>query len=261
MLERAGRDLAGWADPVQRLRQALDRDELRLFCQPIVSLRADRPRYMAEVLVRLVEEEAAQLPPGEFLPVFAHYGMMPELDRWVVSRVARRLARNRTGGYRHFGINVASQSLSDSGMPEFVARTLEQHGVPANALCFEIDERDVLEQPAAAAAFGRSMRAHGCEVAIDGFGERAVSFAPLKSLQVDFLKVDGSITRNLLRSDIAMRKMQAIVRVGEAIGFDVIAEFVEDAEIVARLRTLGVGFAQGFGIARPGPIGEVAATG
>lgn len=83
-----------------------------------------------------------------------------------------------------------------------------------------------------------------------------MSFAPLKALQVDFLKVDGAITRNLLRGEVALRKMQAIVRVGEAIGFGVIAEFVEDAEIVERLRALGVGYAQGFGIARPAPLGD-----
>jgi len=261
LLDLAGCELAGWSDPARRLRQALDQDELRLFCQPIVSLDAKTPALMAEVLVRLLEEEAAHLPPGEFLPVFDHYGMMPELDRWVVSRVCARLASGRTGGFKCFGVNVASQTLRDAEMPAFIGRTLAQHAVAPDALCFEIDERDVLGQPEPATAFAAGVRALGCGIAIDGFGQRSVSFAPLKALQVDYLKVDGAITRNLLRGDIALRKMQAIVRVGEAIGFRVIAEFVEEAQTIERLRALGVGFAQGFGIARPGPIGEVRASG
>ncbi|HEY5637092.1 MAG TPA: EAL domain-containing protein [Burkholderiales bacterium] len=256
LLELAGNELAGWSDPVARLRQALDQDELRLFCQPIVALRPGEPYLMAEILVRLLEEEVAHLPPGDFLPVFEHFGMMPKLDRWVVAKACALLARNHTSGFRHLGINLASQTLRDAAMPNFIARTLEQFTVPPNALCFEIDERDVLGQPGPATAFAAQVRKLGCRVAIDAFGHRAVSFAPLKALQVDFLKVDGAITRNLLRGEVAQRKMQAIVRVGEAIGFGVIAEFVEDAEIIERLRALGVGYAQGFGIARPAPLGD-----
>jgi EAL domain-containing protein (putative c-di-GMP-specific phosphodiesterase class I) len=93
-------------------------------------------------------------------------------------------------------------------------------------------------------------------VAIDGFGQRSVSFAPLKTLRIDFIKVDGSIVRNLLRSAVAEQKLKAMVRVGEAIRIGVIAECVEEAAILARLRELGVGFAQGFGIAQPAPIGR-----
>lgn len=147
LLELAGNDLAGWRDPVARLRQALEQDELRLFCQPIATLRPGAPYLMAEILVRLLEEEVAHLPPGDFLPVFDHFGMMPELDRWVVAKVCALLARNRTSGFRHFSINLASQTLRDAAMPDFIARTLEQFTVPPNALCFEIDERDVLGSP------------------------------------------------------------------------------------------------------------------
>ena len=246
----------GWGDPAQRLRKALAGDELQLYMQPIAKLE-QRRFVMAEVLVRLREEETKMLPPGEFLPVFEQCGMMPDLDRWVVTRVVQRLARGSLGGFRQFSINVASATLQDLGFPGHVAQTLRQFGVPAQTLCFEIDEVDVLGRLNAAARFAAAVRALGCRVAIDGFGRRAASFAPLKTLRVDFIKVDGSITRRLLSTNTALNKLRTIVRVAQTIRVGVIAEFVEEADVLARLITLGVDYAQGFGIARPAPMDEL----
>lgn len=243
----------GWSDPVERLRGALANNELQLYIQPIAKLGENR-FVMAEVLVRLREEESKLLPPGEFLPVFEQYGMMPDLDRWVVSEIVRRVARHAPGGFRHFSINVAGKTLHDERFPEHVSRTLEQFGVPAQTLCFEIDEIDVLGSLDAAAKFSASVRRLGCEVAIDGFGRRSASFAPLKRLRIDYFKVDGSITRNILSSDSALNKLRTIVRVAQTINVGVIAEFVEKTEILVRLFGLGVGYAQGFGVARPTPL-------
>jgi len=255
-LDRMSQELTGWRDPSARLRQALDLDELQLYCQPILSLHPPGGFAMAEVLVRLREEETLMLPPGDFLPVFEHYGMMPELDRWVVSHVLRWLAGGRPGGFRSFSVNVSVQTIGDQDFPAFVAAELRSTRIAPAALTFEIEEASVLARTASAAGFAAAMKAAGCKVAIDGFGQRSVSFAPLKSLRVDYVKVDGSIVRNLLRSGVAEQKLKAIVRVGEAIGVGVIAECVEDADILARLKLLNVGFAQGFGIARPAPIAQ-----
>lgn len=255
-LDQMGRELTGWSDPVARLRQALERDELQLYCQPIVSLLPPGGIAMAEVLVRLREEEALMLPPGDFLPVFEHFGMMPELDRWVVRHVARELAGARAGAIGRFTINVSVQTLGDPEFPEFVAAELRSQKIPPAALTFEIEESSVLERAGSASQFAAAVKRAGCGVAIDGFGQRSVSFVPLKTLRVDIVKVDGSIVRNILRSAVAEQKLKAVVRVGEAIGVGVIAECVEEAEVLARLRTLKVGLAQGFGIARPVPIGE-----
>ena len=246
----------GWGDPAQRLRKALAGDELQLYMQPIAKLE-ERRFVMAEVLVRLREEETKMLPPGEFLPVFEQYGMMPNLDRWVVNRLVRRIARGSLGGFRQFSINVASATLLDFSFPGHIAQILQQYGVPAQALCFEIDEVDVLGRLNAAARFGTAVRALGCRVAIDGFGRRAATFAPLKTLRVDFIKVDGSITRRLLSTNTALNKLRAIVRVAQTIKVGVIAEFVEEADVLARLITLGVDYAQGFGIARPAPMDDL----
>jgi EAL domain-containing protein (putative c-di-GMP-specific phosphodiesterase class I) len=256
ILDQMSRELIGWSDPIARLRQALDRDDLQIYCQPILALRPPGGFVMAEVLVRLREEEALMLPPGDFLPVFEHFGMMPELDRWVVSHVVRWLAGARPGGLRSFSINISVQTIGDPEFPGFVAAELRNMKVPPAALTFEIEESSVLARAGSAEQFAAAVKAEGCKVAIDGFGQRSVSFTPLKTLRVDFVKVDGSIVRNLLRGSVAEQKLRAVVRVGEAIGVGVIAECVEETDILARLKALNVGYAQGFGIARPAPIAQ-----
>ena len=256
IFDQLSNELTGWSDPLRRLQQALERDELQLFCQPVLRLRAPRQFVAAEVLVRLREEEALMLPPGDFLPVFEHFGMMPDLDRWVVSRVVRWLAGAPPGGFRSFSVNVSVQTLGDAEFPEFAARALRAQNVPPAALTFEVEESSILARAESAAQFATAVKQAGCRVLIDGFGQRSVSFAPLKTLRADFVKVDGSIVRNVLRSPVAQQKLRAVVRVGEAIGVGVIAECVEETEILAKLAELGVGYAQGFGIARPAPIGQ-----
>lgn len=253
-IEKMNCELAGWSDPFARLNQALDRDELQLYCQPILSLRAPGGFAMAEVLVRLREEESLMLPPGDFLPVFEHYGMMPELDRWVASRAVRWLAGTRSGAVRRLSVNISVQTIGDPEFPAFIASALSKTKVPAAALTFEVEESAVMARAESAAQFAAAVKGAGCKVAIDGFGQHSVSFAPLKTLRADFIKVDGCIVRNLLRSSVAEQKLKAMVRVGDAIGVGVIAECVETGEILARLKALGVGYAQGFGIALPAPI-------
>lgn len=260
-LEQMNRELAGWTDPAARLRVALARDDLQLYCQPILSLRPPGAFAMAEVLVRLREEEALLLPPGDFLPVFEHYKMMGELDRWVVRHVARRLSDPLPGGPQCYSINVSGETLEDAGFPAYVAAELRARHVAPQAMMFEVDESDTLTRLEAAARFALAVKKCGCRIVIDGFGQRSVSFIALKTMRADFVKVDGSIVRALLRSEVARHKMQAVVRVGETIGVEVIAECVEQADILARLRELRVGHAQGFGIALPAPIDRSVAPG
>jgi EAL domain-containing protein (putative c-di-GMP-specific phosphodiesterase class I) len=256
-LEEMGQALTGWSDPAAKLRAALQSDALALYSQPILTL-ANSQFERAEVLVRMREEEETLLPPGEFLPVFEHFRMMPELDRWVVSRTVDHLRRGSRIGL--FSINVSSQTLGDVQFPGFVADALRAARVPAAKLAFEIDESDALRQPLEAESFATAMKGAGCGLLIDGFGRRSVSFLPLKTLQVKCVKVDGSIVRKLLTSESALAKLKAVVRVGEVIGVDVLAECVEEQDVLARLKALGVGFAQGFGIAEPFAIAKLAAA-
>lgn len=253
-LEQMDHELTGWGDLAERLERALHHDELLLFAQPIESLRERGTFPMAETLVRLREEEAAMLPPGAFLPVFEHCGMMPELDRWVIHRVIAALARGSR--VPKFSINISAQTLGDAGFSHALAKDLERAGVNPDALVFEIDENDLLARPDAAARFSAAVKAIGCRLLFDGFGRRSVSFEPLKTLRVDYVKVDGVIIRKLASSDVARSKLNAISRVGEVIGVGVIGECVEDDNVIALLKTAGVGYAQGFGISVPRAIEE-----
>jgi len=119
--------LAGWSHPAARLREALEKDEFALYCQPIVALGAAERYPLAEVLVRMREEERALLPPGEFLPVFEHYGMMPQLDRWVLQHTVQQLARGSR--IARFTINVSGQTLRDAAFPGFAAAQLRAAGL------------------------------------------------------------------------------------------------------------------------------------
>ena len=256
ILQHAESELAGWSNPAARLREALDKNEFALYCQPIHALAGEAPYPLAEILVRLREEERALLPPGEFLPVLEHFRMMPLLDRWVVRHVLQHVAQGSR--IPCFTVNLSSQSLEDPEFVRFVDVELAQNGVSPDALAFEIDESDTLAREAAAGVFAGAYRALGGSILIDGFGRRSVSFRALLEIKPQFVKVDGSITRKIVASEVARTKLGAVLRVGETLGYAAVAECVEEQDVLARLKALGVGYAQGFGIHQPQPIEKFA---
>jgi EAL domain-containing protein (putative c-di-GMP-specific phosphodiesterase class I) len=255
-LERMDSELVGWSNPVERLKSAIENNEFELYCQPILQLAGNARYPLAEVLVRLREEERALLPPGEFLPAFEHYRMMPHLDRWVVRHTVKRLAQGSR--IPRFTVNVSVQTMEDKEFPRFVAGQLAANKVTASRLLFEIDEADTLASPESVARFAAMMKPVGTPLLIDSFGTRTVSFAPLKAFAVQFLKVDGRITRKVIVNEAARNKLNAILRVGEHLGFGVVAECVEEQDVLTRLKAMGVGYAQGFGIHKPHPIDALA---
>jgi EAL domain-containing protein (putative c-di-GMP-specific phosphodiesterase class I) len=255
-IDRTSAELSGWLQPLARLKQALAKDEFSLYCQPIRALQDGR-YTMGEVLVRLREEEAALLPPGDFFPVFEHYRMMPQLDRWVLRHTIRRLK----AGSRlpQFTLNLHGQTIEDVEFPKFIAAEMMSSGIAASGIAFEIDENDALTRPEACARLCSTVRSIGCGLLLDGFGRKAVTFAPLKALRVDFVKVDGSIIRKLIDAEAARKKVQAIVRVAESLRIGVVAECVEEPRLLVHLKVFGVGYAQGFGVYQPHPIDQIAA--
>lgn len=245
------------SDPVEHIRGVLERNELTLYCQPIRTLAGPGDYPMAEVLVRMVEEESSLLPPGDFIPIFEHYRMMPAMDRWVVSAVVRRLGQGSR--IAQFSVNLSGQTLEDRDFPGFVAAELMRARVRATSLLFELHMRDVLSRAPACEAFTSSVRSIGCGVVIDALGAQAVSAAPLKVLQPDYIKLDGALTRKILTDEGAVSRLKAILGVAESLRIRTIAESVEEQDILLRLKAFGVEFAQGFGIYRPHPIDHVAA--
>jgi EAL domain-containing protein (putative c-di-GMP-specific phosphodiesterase class I) len=249
-------DIANWTDPVAYLRQALAQECFTLYCQPIAALSGVILYPMAEVLIRLAEEEKALLPPGEFLPILEHYGMMPELDRWVVREALRRLSTGPE--IPRFTLNVSGQTIADPKFPDFFAHELATSGVPADCVVLEIDESDALALPTSIRRFMATVGSLGAGVLIDGFGRARNHRAVLELPCVQFVKVHGSLTRRLASDEAAVAKLSSLLNLTSELGVAVIAEDVEDLEVLARLKTMKVRYAQGFGICRPQSIDLVA---
>jgi EAL domain-containing protein (putative c-di-GMP-specific phosphodiesterase class I) len=254
-MQRPTHDTPHWKDPVASLRRALAQDQFTLYCQPIAALSGVVVYPLAEVLVRLREEETALLPPGDFLPVLEHYGMMPELDRWVVREVLRRLA----GGNEipRFAVNLSAQTIADPKFPDFFADAAHASGVGADCVVFEIEESDALAAPHSVRRLAAALGSLGAGVLIDGFG-RVEEFVELLELPcVQFVKLHGSLTRSMAVNQVAAAKMEAILALTAALGIQAIAECVEDESVLARLKAMNVRYAQGFGICVPQPIDVV----
>jgi EAL domain-containing protein (putative c-di-GMP-specific phosphodiesterase class I) len=239
------------ADPAAYLRQALATDAFALFCQPIRAL-GNPPTYpMAEALVRLREEEAALCPPGEFLPVLEHYGLMPDLDRWVVRQVLRHLA---SGALPRVSVNVSAQTLDDAAFAGFLARELSASRVETDRLLFEVDETDALKRAAAAAGFASAVGNLGCGLIVDGLGQGGDFIEPLKMPNLTYIKLCSRLTRQLSAAAPLNEELRALLQVAAGMGIQVIAECVEDPGTLAALHKQGVAFAQGFGVYRPHPV-------
>jgi len=244
-----------WDKPAERLRQALDDDELQLYAQKIVHLTEPQENVFAEALVRLREEEERLLPPGAFLPVFERHGMMPQLDRWVVRHAIARLVQSSGPG--SVSINLSAQTLVDQEFPDYVAEHISNSGISSTSLLFEISESDVLARPTLATRFVVALRRVECGLILDSFGENDLSSHVPNLVRPRYLKIDRSIVRNVETNSTTRRKLEAIVRAGKAIGAQLIGECVETAAIEEILRKAGVELGQGYGIHEPVPIERV----
>lgn len=253
--------VTGWTNAADRIVAAIDQDEFRLYCQLIAPLAgAAGLRVSYEILIRLIEEEENLMPPGAFLPLAEKYGLMPKLDRWVVGQVLK-WASGRGWSAPKDGmlcINVSGATISDPDFPEFVAQQRRAFDTAGEVLCFEVDEPEVRVRREDAARFVGQIRKQGCHATLSGFGRDRPSFDLVKDLGVDFLKIDGSVILNMLRNPVDLAKLTAINKVAHASGLRTIAEYVESDVATARLREIGVDFAQGFGISQPRPIDEIA---
>lgn len=245
-------ELSGWGNPRERIREAIQKDGFDLYAQDIVALGAGAPmKPMNELLIRMRDEEQNMVPPGTFLPIAERFNMMPDIDRFVVRKALATLTAAKTAAAPVLCINLARASIEDRSFPEFVARALKHSRIPGEALCFEIADSDAIACLPAAVSFARALKPLGCRFTLDGFGRAGIGFEHVKSLPLDFLKIDGSIILQILRVPEALAKVRAIQRVAKVIGMRTIAEMVESDDSLARLRSIGVDFAQGFGIAPP----------
>ncbi len=248
---------------VARVDEALRNDGFELWYQPIAPL---QPRGLAEgeasryeVLLRLLGERSEPILPGAFLPAAERYNAAVRVDRWVVSRALEWLARHRDAlpGPTSFSLNLSGHSMADEGFLSFVTETFRDTNVPANMICFEITETAAISNLASANRFISTLHDAGCRFALDDFGSGLSSFAYLKHLPVDFLKIDGVFVKDILDDPIDLAMVRAIYDVAQAMRKRTIAEFVDDERVLAKLREIGVEYAQGYAVGRPAPISQL----
>lgn len=255
--------LMGWDEPRTKLEHALKENQFLLFAQKILPLKQDLAEPVCiEILLRLREEEDNLLPPGGFIPVAERYGMMEQLDRWVIHNViAWCQARKRADAAWRVPlccINLSESAVCSPEFAQFVASEVRQGDFNARSLCFEIGEPEIINQHNHVEHLINTLKPLGCKFTVDAFGSVKVSFTHLRGLAIDFIKIDGVIIQNILRDPATLAKTRAIKSVCEKVGLRTIAEFVETDETLAKLREVGVDYAQGFGIARPGPLDKIA---
>ena len=244
---------------VSRLGKALEENRFRLYCQPIVEVNgphSDPAHY--EILLRLEDEDGKIIAPGAFIPAAERYNMMPQIDQWVI-RSTFNLLRNQPddGRRKKVAINLSGQSLCEDNFLHFVIHQLDASGVSPEDICFEITETAAIANLNRALHFISILRGMGCVFSLDDFGSGLSSFNYLKHLKVDYLKLDGNFVKEMLNNPIDRALVEATNQIGHAVGIKTIAEFVENQEILATLRTIGVDYAQGYGIAKPCPVEDV----
>lgn len=242
---------------LQTLQLALKDNRFELYAQPIVPAvggNGDGPSL--EVLVRLRNEAGEQLAPLEFLRAAERYRLMGLIDRWVVQTTLTALGRGAIAlTDRHcLSINISGQTLADVQFLEFVVDSFDSTGADPRQVCFEIAEHAVLANLEQAQRFIGVLHGMGCRFALDDFGSGLGSFANLKNLAIDYLKIDGTFVRSLARDAVNQAMVTAMIRLARTMNFKVIAEQVEDAGALEAARRMGVDFVQGFAIALPAPL-------
>ena len=236
---------------------SIETGQFVLFYQEIKLLKTEGKTLHGELLIRMLDNDGNIVSPYAFIPAAERYNLMPEVDRHVV-----HLALNTISHYYDhllvrdgmFAINLSAQSLSDDEFLDFVLLQLATTRVQPKNLCFEITETAAISNLVKATKFITTLKEKGCYFALDDFGSGLSSFAYLKNLPVDFIKIDGGFVKGMLTSSLDHALVSSVNQIGHVVGIQTIAEFVETKEIEDRLLQIGIDFAQGYGIARPEPF-------
>ena len=248
---------------VARIEQALDEDHFVLYAQRIEGLHDAVRGIHAEVLLRMIEPDGSVALPGAFLPAAERFHLASRIDRWVLQKATQWLvAEADNASIEMLSINLSGQSIGDRAFHHHAIETLANLGRKICAkLCLEITETAAVTNMADAVVFVEQVRALGVRMALDDFGAGASSFGYLKSLPVDILKIDGQFVKGLINDPLSDAAVRCFVDVAKVIGLRTVAEFVDAAEVLARLREIGVDYAQGFLLHVPEPIENLSAAG
>ena len=247
-----------------RINNALEESRFELFRMTIQPLQKHEPGAHYELLLRMRDETGKIVSPDNFINAAERYGITPQIDRWVVEHALRWLVSEADERERLAlcSINLSGQSLGDADFLPFVQKLLKNSGIDGTKICFEITETAAIASFSQANRFIAALKEEqGCKFALDDFGTGLSSFGYLKHFPVDFLKIDGSFVKEILRDPIDREMVRSINEIGHLTGKQTIAEFAENEEIINMLRSLGVDYAQGYGISAPTRILKIAANG
>ena len=236
---------------LQQIRSAISEERLVLHAQPIIALRRTLAVPMFELLVRMCDEHGTLIPPSSFLPTAEQFGLIRDIDRWVLERGLQFAARGH-----HVSLNLSARTLADPDLAGRVAAELARTGARPEHVTFEFTETAAVSSMEDAHALTDSLCALGCSVALDDFGTGFGTFVLLKHLPVTALKIDTEFVTGLSTSPADQRIVRAIVQIAAEAGMATVAEGVEDAGALALLREYGVDYAQGYHVARAGPLPE-----
>ena len=245
---------------VTKINWALENNRFCLYAQLIEpNTQTNIAGLHYEVLLRMIDESGSIIAPGVFLSAAERYHLMTKIDMWVIENQFDYLSRHpqHLAALTLCSINLSGPSLTAPGFQQTVIDCLNQYRIPAEKICFEITETAAISNLTDATAFIDAMHKKGCSFALDDFGTGLSSFAYLKYLPVDYLKIDGVFVKGIVDDPIDYAMVKSIHEVGRVMGKKTVAEFVENSEIGFKLKEIGVDYSQGYGIAKPCPIEEL----
>ena len=242
---------------VSRIEHALLHDRFVLFAQPIVPVSAGLAGGLhCEILLRMQDLHGALIAPGRFMPAAERYHLASRVDRWVVAHALQWVAQHQDQ-IELCSINLSGQSLGDPAFMAFVLQSLEQSSVLCDRLCFEITETAAISNLQAANRFIATLRARGCKFSLDDFGSGLSSFAYLRNLPVDVVKIDGQFVKDIAHDPVSLAMVKSIHDIACLMGKQTVAEFVESQAILDLLKQIGVHYAQGYAVGYPVPLDQV----
>ncbi len=236
-----------------RINNALEEGRFELFRQSILPLQQAENGLHYELLLRMRDEAGKIVAPYDFITAAERYGITPQIDRWVIENAFRWLVSEADEREKlaMCSINLSGQSLGDDKFLPYVIDQFHRSGLDATKICFEITETAAIASFSQANRFIQALKELGCKFALDDFGTGLSSFGYLKHFPVDFLKIDGSFVKEILHDPIDREMVRSINEIGHLTGKQTIAEFAENLEIIEMLRSLGVDYAQGYGVSQP----------
>ena len=238
---------------VNRINDALKENRFTLYTQEICPLHTNQgERVHREVLIRMIDEDGGIIPPMAFIPPAERYDLMPKIDEWVIKNIIKQLQKDTSNSV--YAINLSGQSLTDNKFAEQAIKTLSESNINQHRLCFEITETAAIANLQNATEFLTQLQALGCYTALDDFGSGLSSFAYLKNLPINYLKIDGMFVRQITKDETSRVMVEAINSIGHTMHLKTIAEFVEDEQIRDLLEEMGVDYAQGYFYGQPTPL-------